>query len=58
MLGSLLGVKILAVAKPKIIRYMVIAVLFFAGLKAIDKGLGLGLFGIIKSCYQLGSMIQ
>ena len=45
MLGSLLGVKILAVAKPKIIRYMVIAVLFFAGLKAMDKGLGIGLLG-------------
>jgi len=45
MLGSLIGVKILAVAKPKMIRYMVIAVLFFAGLKAIDKGFGLGLLG-------------
>ena len=45
MLGSLIGVKILAVAKPKVIRYIVIAVLFFAGLKAIDKGLGLGLLG-------------
>ena len=45
MLGSLIGVKILAVAKPKIIRYMVIFVLFFAGLKAIDKGLGLGFLG-------------
>jgi hypothetical protein len=45
MLGSLIGVKILAVAKPKMIRYMVIAVLFFAGLKAIDKGLGLGFLG-------------
>jgi len=45
MLGSLIGVKILAVAKPKMIRYMVIGVLFFAGLKAIDKGLGLGLLG-------------
>ena len=45
MLGSLIGVKILAVAKPKMIRYMVIAVLFFAGLKAIDKGLGIGLLG-------------
>jgi uncharacterized membrane protein YfcA len=45
MLGSLIGVKILAVAKPKMIRYMVIAVLFFAGLKALDKGLGLGLLG-------------
>jgi uncharacterized membrane protein YfcA len=45
MLGSLIGVKILAVAKPKMIRYIVIAVLFFAGLKALDKGLGLGLLG-------------
>ncbi len=45
MLGSLIGVKILAVAKPKMIRYMVIAVLFFAGLKAIDKGIGLGFLG-------------
>jgi uncharacterized membrane protein YfcA len=45
MLGSLIGVKILAVAKPKMIRYIVISVLFFAGLKAIDKGLGLGLLG-------------
>ena len=45
MLGSLLGVKILAVAKPKMIRYMVIFVLFFAGLKAMDKGLGLGFLG-------------
>jgi uncharacterized membrane protein YfcA len=45
MLGSLIGVKILAVAKPKMIRYMVIAVLFFAGLKAIDKGLGIGILG-------------
>lgn len=45
MLGSLIGVKLLAVAKPKIIRYMVIGVLFFAGLKAIDKGLGLGILG-------------
>ncbi len=45
MLGSLIGVKILAVAKPKMIRYIVITVLFFAGLKAIDKGTGLGLLG-------------
>jgi len=45
MLGSLIGVKILAVAKPKMIRYMVIIVLFFAGLKAVDKGLGLGFLG-------------
>jgi len=45
MLGSILGVRILAVAKPKFIRYMVILVLFFAGLKALDKGLGLGFLG-------------
>jgi len=45
MLGSLIGVKILAVAKPKMIRYIVIAVLFFSGLKAIDKGLGFGFLG-------------
>jgi uncharacterized membrane protein YfcA len=45
MLGSILGVRILAVAKPKFIRYMVIIVLLFAGFKALDKGLGLGLLG-------------
>jgi len=45
MLGSLLGVKLLAVAKPKMIRVFVIIVLLFAGLKAMDKGLGLGLLG-------------
>jgi len=45
MLGSFVGVKLLSRAKPKFIRYMVIVVLFFAGLKAVDKGLGLGLLG-------------
>ena len=45
MIGSILGVKILVVAKPKFIRYMVISVLLFAGLKALDKGLGLGFLG-------------
>lgn len=45
MLGSLLGVKLLAIAKPKMIRYFVIVVLLFAGLKAMDKGLGLGFLG-------------
>ncbi len=45
MLGSIIGVRILAIAKPKFIRYMVIVVLFFAGLKALDKGLGLGIIG-------------
>jgi uncharacterized membrane protein YfcA len=45
MIGSILGVKILVVAKPKFIRYMVIIVLLFAGLKALDKGLGIGILG-------------
>ncbi|MBU1612350.1 MAG: sulfite exporter TauE/SafE family protein [Proteobacteria bacterium] len=45
MLGSFVGVKLLARTKPKVIRYMVIGVLFFAGFKAIDKGLGIGLLG-------------
>lgn len=45
MLGSLVGVRLLAIAKPKMIRVFVIVVLLFAGLKAMDKGLGLGLLG-------------
>jgi len=45
MLGSLVGVKLLAKTKPKVIRIIVICVLLFAGLKAIDKGLGIGLLG-------------
>lgn len=45
MLGSFVGVRLLSIAKPKLIRYIVITVLFFAGLKAIDKGLGLGIIG-------------
>ena len=40
MLGSIVGVRLLAVAKPKVIRYMVIIVLFFSGIKALMKGLG------------------
>jgi len=40
MLGSVVGVRLLAKAKPKFIRYMVILVLFFAGAKALMKGLG------------------
>ncbi len=39
--GSFVGVRLLAKAKPKFIRYMVIAVLLFAGLKALQKGLGM-----------------
>ena len=45
MFGSFVGVRLLSIAKPKFIRYMVIVVLLFAGLKAIDKGLGLGILG-------------
>jgi uncharacterized membrane protein YfcA len=45
MFGSLVGVRLLAVAKPKFIRYMVIGVLMFSGLKALDKGLGLRFLG-------------
>lgn len=42
MLGSVVGVRLLAVAKPKFIRYMVICVLLFSGAKALLKGLGIG----------------
>jgi uncharacterized protein len=42
MLGSFVGVRILAVVKPKSIRYIVIVVLLFAGGKAFMKGLGIG----------------
>jgi len=41
MLGSFVGVKILRVAKPTFIRWMVIAILGFAGIKALSKGLGI-----------------
>jgi hypothetical protein len=40
MLGSLVGVRLLKVAKPTFIRWMVIAILLFAGIKAVTKGLG------------------
>jgi len=43
MLGSLVGVKLLAKAKPVFIKRMVIGLLLFAGLKAIEKGLGFSL---------------
>jgi uncharacterized membrane protein YfcA len=42
MLGSFVGVKVLAVAKPKVIRWIVIVILAFAGIKALLKGLGIG----------------
>jgi uncharacterized membrane protein YfcA len=41
MLGSLIGVRILRVAKPAFVRKIVIGLLLFAGLKAITKGLGI-----------------
>lgn len=41
MFGSLVGVRILKVAKPAFIKWMVIGLLLFSGLKAITKGLGL-----------------
>jgi uncharacterized membrane protein YfcA len=40
MLGSIVGVRILAKTKPRAIRYIVIIVLLFAGVKALLKGLG------------------
>jgi uncharacterized membrane protein YfcA len=42
MLGSFVGVRILAVTKPALIRVMVIIVLGIAGAKALLKGLGIG----------------
>ncbi len=39
MLGSRIGVKILARAKPKAIKWMVIALLFLSGVRALLKGL-------------------
>ncbi len=41
MLGSIVGVKILAKTKPAAIRYMVIGLLLFAGLRALLKGLAI-----------------
>jgi uncharacterized membrane protein YfcA len=41
MLGSFIGVRILRVAKPGFVRWIVIVLLLFAGAKAITKGLGL-----------------
>ncbi len=40
MSGSFVGVRLLAKAKPKYVRYIVIAVLLFAGYKALQKGFG------------------
>lgn len=40
MLGSFVGVRVLKIAKPAFIRWMVIGILAFAGVKALSKGLG------------------
>jgi len=39
MLGSLVGVRVLAVTKPTVIRWVVIGMLLFAGSRAIMKGI-------------------
>jgi len=44
MLGSFVGVRLLKIAKPTFIRWMVIGILAFAGVKALTKGLGISLF--------------
>jgi uncharacterized membrane protein YfcA len=41
MLGSLVGVRILAKTRPSAVRYIVIVMLLFAGLRALLKGLGI-----------------
>jgi uncharacterized membrane protein YfcA len=42
MLGSFVGVRLLAVTKPTVVRWIVIGMLAFAGVKAFLKGLGIG----------------
>lgn len=42
MMGSFVGVQLLKIAKPAFIRWMVIGILGFAGVKALLKGLGIG----------------
>ena len=39
MMGSFVGVRLLKIAKPTFIRWMVIAILLLAGLKALHKGI-------------------
>lgn len=41
MLGSIVGVRILAIAKPRVVRWIVILLLLFAGIRALLKGLGI-----------------
>jgi uncharacterized membrane protein YfcA len=39
MIGSFVGVRLLKVARPAVVRWVVIAMLAFAGLKALQKGI-------------------
>ena len=41
MLGTRIGVRILARAKPKAVKWMVVTILFLAGFRALLKGLGI-----------------
>ncbi|GBE02830.1 sulfite exporter TauE/SafE [bacterium BMS3Bbin06] len=41
MLGTRIGVKILAKAKPKAVKWIVVSILFLAGFRALLKGLGI-----------------
>lgn len=41
MLGSFIGVKLLAKVNPRVVRVIVIAVLLFAGVRSLLKGLGI-----------------
>jgi len=41
MLGSFVGVRLLAIAKPTMIRWIVIAMLAFSGIRALLKGFGI-----------------
>ncbi|WP_456371493.1 sulfite exporter TauE/SafE family protein [Thermodesulfatator atlanticus] len=41
MLGSFIGVRLLAIARPAMVRWIVIGMLLFAGVRAVLKGLGI-----------------
>lgn len=41
MLGSTIGAKILAKAKPQAVRWVIVGLLFFAGIRALLKGFGI-----------------
>jgi len=40
MLGSFVGVRVLRIVRPSLVRWIVIVILAFAGLKSLSKGLG------------------